>query len=191
MAICLSEVGFLLIMSEQKLLITPETTVADLLEYYPGLEQRLLELSPSFAKLKNPLLRRTVARITTLRRAAQVAGLNAIDMVNTLRKVAGQSPLQESSLQGVGDELLKRLPIEMGAIEPTLRLDVRPLLERGAYPKEEVLERVESMERSDTLELIAPFPPIPILEILLERGYHVSQGMQTTDVAVHYYIRRS
>ncbi|WP_051522439.1 DUF1858 domain-containing protein [Porphyromonas gingivicanis] len=75
MAICLSEVGFLLIMSEQKLLITPETTVADLLEYYPGLEQRLLELSPSFAKLKNPLLRRTVARITTLRRAAQVAGL--------------------------------------------------------------------------------------------------------------------
>ena len=175
MAICLSEVGFLLIMSEQKLLITPETTVADLLEYYPGLEQRLLELSPSFAKLKNPLLRRTVARITTLRRAAQVAGLNAIDMVNTLRKVAGQSPLQESSLQGVGDELLKRLPIEMGAIEPTLRLDVRPLLERGAYPKEEVLERVESMERSDTLELIAPFPPIPILEILLERGYHVSQ----------------
>ncbi|HOK52235.1 MAG TPA: DUF1858 domain-containing protein [Bacteroidales bacterium] len=41
--------------------ITPQTKVGELLEAYPQLEAKLLELSPKFGHLKNPVLRRTVA----------------------------------------------------------------------------------------------------------------------------------
>lgn len=44
-----------------KLYITPETKLKDILDTYPELERVLLEISPAFAKLQNPLLRKTVA----------------------------------------------------------------------------------------------------------------------------------
>ncbi|MBB6276359.1 DUF1858 domain-containing protein [Porphyromonas circumdentaria] len=178
-------------MSEQKLFITPETTVAELLEHYPGLEQRLLELSPAFAKLKNPILRRTVARITTLQRAAQVAGLNAVDMVNTLRRAVGEPLLESESFKAAEEELLMRLPMELGSPEVTLRFDIRPLLERGEYPKTQLMERVKEMGYSDVLELIASFPPLPVIEILLGQGFQVSRAARSEDGALRYYVRRS
>ncbi|MDD4434532.1 MAG: DUF1858 domain-containing protein, partial [Parabacteroides sp.] len=46
--------------------------VAELLNDYPEIEDTLLSLSPAFAKLRNPVLRKTVARVTTLQQAAKV-----------------------------------------------------------------------------------------------------------------------
>lgn len=51
-------------MESQTLIINPKTKVLELLEAYPELEPKLIEVVPSFNKLKNPLLRRTIARIT-------------------------------------------------------------------------------------------------------------------------------
>ena len=56
-------------------LITPETKVGALLDAYPELEAVLIELAPPFRKLKNPVLRRTVARLTSLAQAAKVGRL--------------------------------------------------------------------------------------------------------------------
>ena len=62
-------------MAAEKLIISPKTKVGELLDAYPQMEGVLLDLSPAFAKLKNPILRKTVARIATLQRAAVVGGL--------------------------------------------------------------------------------------------------------------------
>lgn len=51
--------------------INLQTKVAELLGAYPQLEEQLLKLSPTFAKLKNPILRRTVAKVTSLQQAAK------------------------------------------------------------------------------------------------------------------------
>jgi len=47
---------------KKELIITPQIKVAELLETYPQLEEVLIDLSPTFKKLKNPVLRRTIAR---------------------------------------------------------------------------------------------------------------------------------
>ena len=52
-------------MHRNKPLITPETKVGELLTHYPELEELLLQFSPAFATLKNPILRRTVAQVTS------------------------------------------------------------------------------------------------------------------------------
>jgi hypothetical protein len=59
--------------------LTPETQVGALLEAYPELEARRIELASAFEKLKNPVLRRTVARVATIAQAACVAGPSARD----------------------------------------------------------------------------------------------------------------
>ncbi|MEO2194672.1 MAG: DUF1858 domain-containing protein [bacterium] len=48
-------------MSQKNLEITPSTKVAELLAAYPELEAVLIGMAPPFKKLKNPVLRRSVA----------------------------------------------------------------------------------------------------------------------------------
>ena len=70
---------------EDRLPITLQMKVAELLNDYPEIEDILLSLSPAFAKLRNPVLRKTVARVTTLQQAAKVGGLNAGYLIQELR----------------------------------------------------------------------------------------------------------
>ncbi len=66
--------------------ITPDTKVGALLEAYPELEEHLIACAPAFAKLRNPLLRRTVAKVATLEQAARVGGIGVRDLVRRLRE---------------------------------------------------------------------------------------------------------
>ncbi len=70
------------------------TKVGELLDAYPKLEEELIRINPKFKKLKNPILRRTVAKIATLAQAAKVGGMDPVELVNLLRKAVGQPPLQ-------------------------------------------------------------------------------------------------
>jgi hypothetical protein len=69
--------------------ITPATKVADLLESWPDLEDVLIAQAPAFRRLKNPVLRRTVARVATLEQAAGVGGVPVRELVATLRRRRG------------------------------------------------------------------------------------------------------
>ena len=60
--------------------IGPETRVADVLEAHPEAEEILIAIAPQFKAMKNPVLRRTVARVATLEQAAKVAGIQAREL---------------------------------------------------------------------------------------------------------------
>ena len=47
--------------------ITLETKISEILNERPEPEHTLFELSPAFAKLQSPILRRTVARVTSVK----------------------------------------------------------------------------------------------------------------------------
>ncbi len=51
------------------------------------------------------------------------------------------------------------------------RLDVRPLLKRGAEPLPEILKRVQALEPEEGLIIIAPFLPSPLIELLGSQGF--------------------
>ncbi len=56
--------------------ISARTTIGALLDGYPFLLDFLVARSPKFAKLKNPLLRKTLAKIAPLAQAASMGGLD-------------------------------------------------------------------------------------------------------------------
>ena len=73
--------------------ITQETKISEILNEWPELEQTLLGLSPAFARLQSPLLRKTVARVTSVKQAATIAGIDSSHMLTMLRKAAGLAPV--------------------------------------------------------------------------------------------------
>jgi Domain of unknown function (DUF1858) len=73
-------------MAESKIIISPKTKVGELLDNYPDLESVLMEMSRAFEKLRNPVLRKTVARIATLQQVAVVGGLKVDAIVNIVFK---------------------------------------------------------------------------------------------------------
>ena len=72
----------------KRIIITPKTKIYDLLEAYPELEEKLVEAAPQFRKLKNPMLRKTIARVTTLGQAAIIGGVKVEQLINKLREAA-------------------------------------------------------------------------------------------------------
>jgi len=69
--------------------ITRDMRVAALLRAYPETEELLIGLAPAFEKLRNPMLRRSVARVATLAQAAAVERVSPATLVNTLRTAVG------------------------------------------------------------------------------------------------------
>lgn len=142
------------------LIITPKTKVGQLLEAYPHLESVLLEISPAFAKLKNPVLRKTVARIATLQQAAMVGNVSVGLLVNRLRKAVGQEVLTET-----GEFMV--IPQKPEWFRPEFvqsTVEIAALLESGQQPVHTVLGALKNLEQGKVLEIVAPFVPAPLLE---------------------------
>lgn len=174
-------------MHRNKPLITPETKVGELLTHYPELEELLLQFSPAFATLKNPILRRTVAQVTSLRQAAKVGNANIVEMVNTLRRAAGQSISDENLLiesENARVALAGKAPTTI-----TFTLDVRPVLEKGEHPKELVMKEANRLQAGECMELLTPFPPVPLIELLEKKGFAVTM-VEPGDGVVRTFISR-
>ncbi|MCF6269940.1 MAG: DUF1858 domain-containing protein [Melioribacteraceae bacterium] len=149
--------------------ITPQTMVSDLLENYPELEDKLIEISPIFKKLKNPLLRKTVAKVANLKQAATIGNVPIGDLINKLRAAAGlnsinvkdDSPKKQIKPEWVNKENVK--------IEYDAFID----LENGIHPVGKVTKEIHDITGDELYLLSTPFVPAPLIQMVEEKGYEV------------------
>lgn len=165
--------------------IIPSMKIGKLLEEFPQLEDILIECSPAFKKLKNPVLRRTVANIVTLQQAASTGGLPLNQLINTLRVAAGQPPLD---LDGSSGDCTKPRPAWLNENRPVTRLDVTETIQSGGVPLAEVLEAAQALEPNHILELTVPFLPAPIIEKLENEGFK-TWSQSEGDHVISYFTR--
>lgn len=169
------------------LIITPKTKVYELLQAYPELEEVLIELAPVFRKLKNPVLRRTIARVTTLQQAAQVGEIPVHALVNTLRQKVGQE-----SLEGLASSAMGPLDTPSWLKEDRIvkRLDAKPIIEAGGHPLGEVLTGVNDLEAGEIYELITPFLPAPLIERVVAQGFDNYSRKVSESHFINYFMKR-
>lgn len=153
----------------ENLIITPKTKIYDLLESYPQLEEVLIAAAPEFNKLKNPLLRKTIARITNISQAAVIGGLNVEELVNKLREVAGQGRMDVLDKNEHNYNIVK--PEWFAESRVVNSINIAEMLNRGEQPVHEVLSAVKQLKAGDILEVIAPFVPAPLLDKSVSLGY--------------------
>jgi uncharacterized protein (DUF2249 family) len=171
----------------EPLIITPRTKVYELLEAYPELEDVLIEIAPVFKKLKNPVLRKTIARIATLQQAAQVGEIPVHIMVNTLRQKVGQDTLEglEANAPGHAGK-----PSWLKEEKIVKRLDARPIIEQGGHPLGEVLTGVGDLESGQIFELTTPFMPAPLIEKVVAQGFDNWSDKRAEDHFINYFLKK-
>lgn len=142
------------------LIITPKTKVLALLEAYPQLEAELIAYVPAFEKLRNPVLRNTVARVASLQQAAAVGGVPVADLVNRLRQAVGQGTLAEVADLAYNTSQ----PPWFDPQAPTAVLDAQVLLDRGEQPIDTALGALADLGPGQQYRVIAPFLPAPLID---------------------------
>src|SRR5688572_14479827 len=70
-------------------MITPAMTVADVLARHPQTLAVFVAQHPAFARLRSPVLRRTLARLVTVDQAASIAHIDAGMLVAALNVACG------------------------------------------------------------------------------------------------------
>ncbi|BCD61089.1 MULTISPECIES: DUF1858 domain-containing protein [unclassified Nitratiruptor] len=160
--------------------ITLDTKIADLLKEYPFLEEELIKINPKFKKLKNPILRRTVAKIASVKQAAVVGGMDPVDLVNQLRSLVGQEPLAVE-VQRQSQEIRPDWSFET----PSITLDADKLLDEGKNPLAEVTKELKSLPKGSVLVLTSDFKPEPLIDTLKEKGYKVFCDESTDQVKTY------
>jgi hypothetical protein len=167
-----------------KIIISPQTKVGELLEAYPELETVLIRLAPAFSALKNPILKRTVGRVASLSQAAVVGGIKVEDLVNKLRAEIGEKAILESGDEG--QYVVTRTPGWFSVEKVIDSFDATPLINSGGSPMTEILHRAGKLNQGEILEVISPFVPAPILDMLTERKFRVF--CQSTNGVICSYI---
>ena len=157
----------------EKLIITPRSKVGELFEAYPQLEELLIAQATIFQKLKNPILRKTVAKAATLEQAASMAGIPVEDLVSSLREAIGQQT-EPISASGTKSSQASRIPPEAPAWLKTERivetLDADEFLQKGVHPLNNVTALVKSSAEGDIIKLNSSFIPTPLLETVEKMG---------------------
>lgn len=156
-----------------------------LLEAYPGLEGTLIAKAPAFNKLRNPLLRKTIGKVTTLSQAAAVGGLNVEELVNALRREAGQSDLSDQQ----NTDYITRKPGWFSDKKVTQAIDVRDMLHAGEQPVHEVLSSIKKLGNKEILGIIAPFLPAPLIDKAIGLG-HQYWINKISEEEIHVYFRK-
>lgn len=64
---------------------------------------------------------------------------------------------------------------------PPLVLDVRPLCAAGNPPLGAILDAVHRLQSNQALRLIAPFEPVPLYELLGNRGFTHTAAVKDDD----------
>jgi hypothetical protein len=156
--------------------ITPKTKVAELLDAYPELEQVLVDMAPLFRKLKNPVLRRTIARVTTLERAAGVADLPLRELTTALRRAAG-FPDDDGGLDAGGPAEIsdgdEPAPwVDASRVRWTV--DADELLAAGKEPITDVVEKARLLGVENLGLIRSSFRPAPLIELLEKQGFRIA-----------------
>ena len=176
--------------------ITPETRVGDLIDAFPELEATLLGLAPAFEKLKNPILRKTVAKVATLQQAARIGGLDVRDLVARLRQAAGQPALDGGNIR-VGVEGAaagfheQTAPAWFDEGRVDAPIDADAILASGEHPLGLVRRRLAALEPGRILALTSGFRPVPLIDTMLREGYEVFVRETAGGQVTTYFWRAS
>lgn len=148
--------------------ITKDTRVAALLRDYPETEDVLIGMAPAFEKLRNPMLRRSVARVATLGQAAAVGRIPSATLVNELRAVVGQDPVaadvaDEGSYFEAPPEWFDSTAVVVVLRDEEMDPDVMPI--------NPVLHAAKDLGEGEIVELVTAHLPAPGIDILRRKGY--------------------
>jgi hypothetical protein len=147
-------------MENTKLVISPKTKVMQFIDAYPQLEDLLISRVPAFKKLKNPILRKTVAKIVTLQQAANIGNIEVGELINLLRKEVGQDLISIAN----DNPYATSKPAWFDEKNIAQEFDVREMLAAGEHPVNQVISDLLELKADTIYKLVSSFIPAPLID---------------------------
>ncbi|MBN2311951.1 MAG: DUF438 domain-containing protein [Candidatus Hydrogenedentes bacterium] len=127
------------------------TRVGKLVDDYPFLLDTLAEYSDKFSMLRNPLLRKTVGQFATLAKAAQLAGVDLTDLLNTVAAAIHEETGEPVEIEAAAADALDAAPgMDPGRIEK-LKAIIQGLHEGKAVDlvRQEFAELIQNVDPAE------------------------------------------
>ena len=147
-----------------------DTTIADLLNNYEGMKDILISINPKFKKLNNPILRRTLAKLATVKQAAIIGGMKPEELLNKLRVAVGQEPIEISTQE---EEQDSNIP-SWAEKEALITLNANELLDKNKNPLAEARKALKKLKSGEILAIVADFKPEPLIDELKKEGFDIA-----------------
>ncbi len=175
-------------MPQSNIDINPTLTVHELLEAYPILEEVLISIAPPFEKLKNPFLRKTVAKVATIKHIASVGGVPLDNLITQLKEAVGQSGNGES----FDDEnYFGEQPSWFSSNKIVLSINEDKLDDKDKMPLVALLKDAKKVKKGEIIELVSSFLPAPGIDIMKSKGYSVWTCKIRDDLIKSYFRKNS
>jgi hypothetical protein len=153
---------------KKEIKIVPTVTVHELLEAYPELEDVLIGIAPPFKKLNNPLLRKTVAKVATIKHISSVGGVPLSELIAKLRDAVGQVQSAESYDD---EEYFGEQPQWFTYDKVTLSIDEATIENKDEMTLVSILRESKNVKAGEIIELVTTFLPAPGIDTLRSKGY--------------------
>jgi uncharacterized protein (DUF2249 family) len=173
-------------MRRGKMAVSPDMKVSEVLRKHPELLDVLVSQSPEFQRLRNPVLRKVMARLVTLRQAAAIAGIDPPELVAALNRALG---VEEAPSEGAGPGS-RTGPRPSWARDDlvAVELDVRDMQRRHEEPFSRIMQAVSSVQPGRIFKLRNTFEPFPLYEVLGRRGFAAwAERLADDDWVVYFY----
>jgi uncharacterized protein (DUF2249 family) len=162
--------------------ISANTKISALIKENPGCIDVIATINPHFKKLQNPFLRKILASRVTIKEAARIGGCEISSFFEKLKPLGFVINDTEASLPDEEKKISSN-------IHPDYTLDVRQDIESGKAPFRKIMDAVSALKAKEVLLLINSFEPLPLIRILLEKGFEIDVE-NASEGKVHTYIKK-
>lgn len=169
------------------MLIDADTRLSVILKARPDALEAIVGISPRFQKLRNPILRKIMASRTTIQMAAGIGNCRVEDFYLQLSAFGFQSVNNDNT-----NEPAESRPLYMQSIGnyEIIDFDVRPILEQGNDPLKSIMNKIIEIQSTQVLRIINSFRPIPLMQLLSDKGFE-SYAERIADDVFHIYFHQA
>lgn len=147
--------------------INENTKILHILDQNDLAIDAIAKVNSNFTKLRNPILRKLLAKRVNVKQAASIGGVHPNVLLSELSKIGF---IVEYTCEET-EKINKSKFNHMHNLE-TVSLDVRPILAGGVDPFKQIMAKLEELTDNQELLIINTFEPIPLLNILKDKGYN-------------------
>jgi len=148
----------------------------------------LIGIAPPFKKLKNPFLRKSVAKVATMKHISSVGGVPLNDLIRKLRKAVGQS----ESMDSYSDEdYFGEQPDWFSPDKISLSVDEGKLEDKDKMTLVAIVKGAKNVKRGEIIELVTTFLPAPGIDVLKSKGYSVWTRKEGNDLVKSYFLKNT
>lgn len=171
--------------------ITPQTKILDIIRSHPDIIDVLASYNSRFRLLKNPVMRKTFARLATVQHAARVAGINLSDLIKLLNSTIGVTVSDEDACESGIEEKCSHVHVRDLIEQQHARittLDVRDTMRSGGEPFNIIMKTVATVKQGQALMLETIFEPAPLYDVLRRKGFeHETEQLGEEHFRVWFY----